>query len=89
MKPMTLEEAAKAIRAMPAPDRARALEALASAATEGLADGPSATWTILDPMECTADMAAHCDYRGGPGSGRICLVAVQDDVECPYAEYVP
>ncbi|HVP67901.1 MAG TPA: hypothetical protein VMT17_11620 [Anaeromyxobacteraceae bacterium] len=88
MKPMTLEEAAKAIRAMPREERHRALQALADAAGDGLASGPSAGWTILDPLQCTPDMAAHCDYRGGPGSGRICLVAV-DGLDCPHAEYVP
>jgi len=89
MKPMSLEEATAAIRRMPAGERASAIGALAGAATQGLSDGPIAGWTLLDPLECTSEMAAHCDYRGGPGSGRICLVAVDEEVHCPHAEYVP
>jgi hypothetical protein len=89
MKAMSLEEAAKAIRAMPTEERANALEALAAAAIQDLTGGASARWTILDPLECTPEMAAHCDYRGGPGNGRICLVLVDERVACPYADYVP
>ena len=88
MKAMSLEEAAKAIRKMAPDERARARELLASAAVGELADGPPA-WTVLDPGECTPDMAARCDYRGGPGEGRICLVLVDERIACPYADYVP
>jgi len=89
MKALSLEEAAKALRMMPADARANAVEALAAAATRELAEGPGAGSAILDPEECTPDMAAHCDYRGGPGGGRICLVLVDERVACPYADYVP
>ncbi|HTP49676.1 MAG TPA: hypothetical protein VMK42_03175 [Anaeromyxobacteraceae bacterium] len=89
MKHMSLEEAADAIRRMSPGERQHAMEALAAAVAEGVADGPSGGWTILDPQDCTPAMAERCDYRGGPGNGRICLTRVDAGVPCPHAEYVP
>ncbi len=89
MKAMSLEEAVATIRAKPPAERAAAIEALAAAANRDIAEGPVAGWAVFDPLECTQDTAARCDYRGGPGSGRICLVAIDEGVECPHAEYVP
>jgi len=88
MKGMSLDQALAAIRAMPPQDRVAAVEALARAATRGL-EGQGNGWTVFDPLECTPDVATRCDYRGGPGKGRICLVAIDDRVGCPHAEYVP
>lgn len=89
MKAMSLEEVAKMLRSMPPDERVRAVEALARAATDELSEGRGTAWTIVDPLECTVDMAAQCDYRGGPGEGRICLVLVDENVACPHADYIP
>jgi hypothetical protein len=81
MKAMSLEEAVATVRSMPAHQRAAALR--------GFARAEGAGWTVLDPRQCTPYMAERCDYRGGPGNGRICLVAVDQSTGCPYADYVP
>ena len=89
MKSMSLEQAVAAIRAKPPAEREAALEALTSAATQDIADGPVGRWAIFDPLQCTPEIASRCEYRGGPGSRRICLVAIDEAVHCPHADYVP
>jgi len=88
VKGMTLAQAVAAIRAMPPQERVAAVEALASTASGG-PEGPGEGWKVFDPVECTPEVATRCDYRGGPGKGRICLVAIDERVGCPHAEYVP
>jgi len=89
MKALSLEQAVALVREKPPAERAAAVEALASAATQDIDGGPASGWAIFDPLECTPDTAERCEYRGGPGSRRICLVAIDRAIDCPHAVYVP
>ncbi len=81
---MSLEQACAAISTLSPAERAGATRALAGAATCQLNDGPD--WSILDPLQCTPDRAAHCLSAGSAVAvdGQVCLSALDRDLACPF-----
>ncbi len=81
---LSLEQAYRAISALPPGERAAAARVLARAVTCRLDDGPD--WTALDPLECTPDRAAHCLSAGEAVAlgNQLCLSVLDQDLVCPF-----
>jgi hypothetical protein len=81
---MSLEQACAAISTLPPAERAVSTRALAGATTCQLSDGPD--WSILDPLECTPDRAAHCLSAGNAVAvdNQVCLSVLDRDLACPF-----
>lgn len=81
---LVLEQACRAIVELPREERAAAARVLARAAIDGLSERPD--WTALDPLECTADRAAHCLSAGQAVAvgNQICLSVLDQDLACPF-----
>ena len=81
---MSLEQACAAISTLPPAERAGATRALAGAVSCQLNGGSD--WSILDPLECTPDRAAHCLSAGNAVAvdGQVCLSVIDRDLVCPF-----
>jgi len=81
---MSLEQACAAISTFPPAERAGASRALAAAVAGRLNDGPG--WSVLDPLQCTPDRAAHCLSEGTAVAvgNQVCLSVLDRGLVCPF-----
>ncbi|HEU4382121.1 MAG TPA: hypothetical protein VFR85_01360 [Anaeromyxobacteraceae bacterium] len=87
MGTLSLEQACKAIAALPWADRPAAARALARTVTRELDAGPG--WSTLDPLQCTPDRAAHCLAAGEAVAvgNEVCLSVLERDLACPFGAW--